>query len=57
MALPKRRHSSTRRKKRRANWKLSPPSINRCPSCGAARRPHRVCPSCGHYRDELIQPK
>lgn len=57
MALPKRRHSSSRRNKRRANWKLTPPTINRCSNCGAARRPHRVCPSCGHYRDELIKLK
>jgi large subunit ribosomal protein L32 len=56
MALPKRRHSRTRRDKRRANWKLAPPSINKCPHCGTARRPHRICPKpdCGYYRDEKV---
>lgn len=56
MALPKRRHSKTRRDKRRANWKTAAPTINKCPHCGAARRPHRICPNpeCGHYRDEKV---
>ncbi len=49
MALPKRRHSPTRRAKRRTHWKLSAPSVSPCPQCGAKRRPHRVCPNCGTY--------
>ncbi len=52
MALPKRRHSSTRRDKRRANWKLDAPPTSRCSHCGAAKRPHYVCGQCGYYRDE-----
>ena len=52
MALPKRRHSSARRDKRRANWKLAPPSATRCSHCAAIKRPHHICGSCGYYRDE-----
>jgi large subunit ribosomal protein L32 len=56
MALPKRRHSKTRRDKRRANWKMTPPTISRCKQCGGVRRPHRICqnPECGHYRGEKV---
>ncbi len=25
-----------------------------CPSCGAARLTHRVCPKCGHYGDRQV---
>jgi large subunit ribosomal protein L32 len=56
MALPKRRHSKTRRDKRRANWKMTPPTITHCKQCGTAGRPHRVCqnPECGSYRGEKV---
>ena len=41
MAVPKRRHSSTRGKKRRTNWKLSKPGLNLCSHCGRrAAAPH-----------------
>ncbi|MCA9727829.1 MAG: 50S ribosomal protein L32 [Candidatus Eisenbacteria bacterium] len=55
MALPKRRHSSARRDKRRANWKLGAPPASRCAHCGATKRPHHVCPECGYYRGEEVQ--
>ena len=55
MAVPKRRHSRQRRAKRRANWRAStPPTVVACPHCGQAKRPHRICPNCGHYRGEEI---
>jgi len=28
-----------------------------CPSCGAARMPHRVCPSCGNYKGRQVLSK
>jgi large subunit ribosomal protein L32 len=49
MALPKRRHSKTRRNKRRTHWKLGAPSMSSCAQCGSKKLPHRVCPTCGHY--------
>lgn len=49
MALPKRRHSRTRGRKRRTNWKLSMPNVVACPHCHQARLPHHICPSCGYY--------
>lgn len=52
MALPKRRHSSARRDKRKSQWKLSAPAASKCSNCGAVKRPHYVCGQCGYYRDE-----
>ena len=40
---PKNRTSKARRDKRRANWKLSVPSLAKCSKCGALIMPHRVC--------------
>ncbi len=57
MPNPKKRHSSSRQGMRRANWKLSLPSINSCPQCGQPKLPHRICSSCGFYNGELVLPK
>ena len=58
MAVPKRRHSSTRGKKRRTHWKLHSPGLHSCSHCGSPKLPHRVCPGCGYYKDRLvIEPK
>jgi large subunit ribosomal protein L32 len=54
MANPKRRFSNQRTDKRRANWKLEAPSVMKCPSCGAEKLPHNVCPSCGMYNGKQI---
>ncbi|MBD3237297.1 MAG: 50S ribosomal protein L32 [Candidatus Eisenbacteria bacterium] len=54
MALPKRRHSKTRRSKRRTHDRLRRPSTIACSHCGQPKRPHRVCPHCGHYKGEEV---
>lgn len=56
MAVPKRRHSSTRGKKRRTHWKLRAPSFHPCSHCNSPKVPHRVCPNCGYYDGEEIVP-
>jgi len=56
MAVPKRRHSSTRGKKRRTHWKLEPPGLSPCGHCSTPKLPHRVCPNCGYYDGEEIVP-
>lgn len=51
MAVPKRKHSSARRDKRRAqNDRISAPALSRCTNCGELKAPHRVCGSCGYYK-------
>jgi large subunit ribosomal protein L32 len=54
MAVPKRRHSSTRGKKRRTNWKLSVSARSLCSPCSQPKLPHRVCGHCGYYAGEEI---
>ena len=54
MPVPKRRHSSTRRDKRRANDALNEKSISNCPQCGEPRMPHRVCKHCGFYNGKQV---
>jgi large subunit ribosomal protein L32 len=53
MPHPKRRHSATRRDKRRTHDKAIVPQLTKCSNCGAAVIYHRVCPECGYYRGEL----
>ncbi|MBS1783993.1 MAG: 50S ribosomal protein L32 [Acidobacteria bacterium] len=50
MPNPKRRHSKARRDRRRTHDALETMSSTNCANCGVAKLPHRVCPSCGHYR-------
>jgi large subunit ribosomal protein L32 len=54
VGVPKKRTSKQKRDQRRANWKVSAPNITRCPKCQEPVMPHRVCPSCGTYRDRQV---
>ena len=55
MAEPKRKHSKARRDTRRnSHWKMTLPSIVKCPQCGAARLPHRMCKECGYYNGREV---
>jgi large subunit ribosomal protein L32 len=54
MPNPKRRHSKARRDKRRAHDALAVPGMSRYPNCQELKLPHRVCPSCGHYKGREI---
>ena len=49
MALPKGKISKARKNARRANWKISAPSIVKCPRCQKMKLAHRVCKNCGYY--------
>ena len=55
MAVPKKRTSSARRDKRRANHdKVTAPGLSPCPNCEEPMLSHRVCPACGHYRGREV---
>lgn len=54
MALPKRRHSRSRTRKRRSHDFLSAPNIASCSSCGEPKLPHRLCGSCGTYKNRSV---
>jgi len=58
MAVPKRRHSSTRGKKRRTYWKLKPAGLQNCDHCSSPKLPHRICGNCGYYNgEEIVTPR
>ena len=40
---PKNKSSKARRDKRRANWKMTAPTLVKCSKCGELMVPHRVC--------------
>lgn len=54
MALPKRRTSKTRKRKRRTHYKAQAPRLASCKKCNEPKLPHRVCPSCGFYKDKVV---
>jgi large subunit ribosomal protein L32 len=54
MAVPKKRTSKQRKRKRRTHYKAEMPTLNACPRCGDPKMPHHVCPGCGYYRGEAV---
>ena len=55
MALPKRRNSRSRSRKRRTHYKASMPGVSICPNCGEMKPPHRACPECGFYKGRTFK--
>jgi large subunit ribosomal protein L32 len=54
MAVPKRRKSKSKTRMHRAHHAIGKPNLIPCPNCKAFIMPHRVCPSCGHYKGQLV---
>ncbi len=54
MAHPKRKHSKSRRDKRRTHDKITPLQMQPCPHCGQPKPSHRVCPHCGYYKGRAV---
>lgn len=54
MAVPARRTSKTRKRKRRTHFKLTLKGITKCPNCGEVVRSHAACSSCGEYKGRKI---
>nr|MBN2278671.1 50S ribosomal protein L32 [candidate division Zixibacteria bacterium] len=55
MALPKRRHSRTRGRKRRTHWTLTAPNVVECTQCHQPKLSHHICPHCGYYKGEMVR--
>ncbi len=51
---PKRKLSSGRRDRRRAQDHLQAMNLVECSNCGEMRLPHTVCPNCGHYQGREV---
>lgn len=54
MAVPKKKMSRSRTRRRKAHWKGSRPNVVKCPDCGGPKLPHRVCPHDGQYNGKAI---
>ncbi|MFH0854992.1 MAG: 50S ribosomal protein L32 [Candidatus Omnitrophota bacterium] len=54
MALPKRRHSKTRGRKRRTHWKVKAAGLSPCPQCKHPKLAHRACSVCGYYKGKQV---
>ena len=55
MAVPFRRTSKTRKRKRRTHFKLAVPGLVKCPQCGAPKLSHRVCKEWGYYKGSEVE--
>ena len=54
MPVPKKKTSRSRKGMRNAHAALTAVQLANCPECGAAVKPHRVCPECGHFKGEQV---
>ena len=54
MAVPQNKISKSRRNQRRSHDFLVAVNPNECSNCGELKRPHHVCPSCGHYNGRQV---
>lgn len=55
MGVQKSRKSKSRTRNRRSIWStLDAPVSMECPQCHEAKLPHRVCPSCGFYKNREV---
>ncbi|MDR3153228.1 MAG: 50S ribosomal protein L32 [Deltaproteobacteria bacterium] len=50
MAVPKRKQSKMKGRKRRTHYTAISPTLSKCPKCGEYARPHMACSYCGYYR-------
>lgn len=54
MAVPKKRVSKQRQRKRRGHHKAEMPTLGTCGRTGEPTLRHRVCPTSGVYRGKVV---
>ena len=54
MAIPVRKISKQRKRKRRTHFKLAAPGLVICPICSKTTQSHIVCKFCGHYGGKKV---
>lgn len=53
-AVPKRRHTASKRDLRRMHINLKKVETAVCKKCNSPVLPHKVCPNCGFYKDREV---
>ena len=51
---PTRHHTKSRQNKGRAHFALASVKTVKCPKCGQATLPHRMCANCGYYKGKEV---
>jgi len=54
MPIPRQRHTSSRRNRRRANLGFKKTNLGTCEHCGETVLPHTLCSNCGHYKGHQV---
>lgn len=54
MAVPRQKHTKSRRDKGRMHLFIKKPILALCPKCGKEVKPHTMCWNCGHYKGEQV---
>lgn len=54
MAVPKQKHTKSRRNKRRGNIFLKKGNLISCSKCGKPKLAHVVCQNCGYYKNREV---
>ncbi|MEM7811528.1 MAG: 50S ribosomal protein L32 [Planctomycetota bacterium] len=54
MAVPKRKISKARKRKRRSHMAVTPMNVPQCPQCDDRVPTHVVCPTCGYYMGRTL---
>ncbi|HMS45527.1 MAG TPA: 50S ribosomal protein L32 [Alphaproteobacteria bacterium] len=54
MAVPKKKTSKSRRDQRRSHHALTAVLAVECSNCGELKKPHHICPHCGHYDGKAV---
>ncbi len=54
MAVPKKKMSRSRTRRRKAGWKVNAPATVACQRCGSQYIPHRLCETCGTYNGREV---
>ncbi len=54
MTVPKRKHTKSKRDKRRMHLYIKVAGVSRCPKCGQAVLGHTVCANCGYYKGREV---
>jgi large subunit ribosomal protein L32 len=54
MAVPKKKISKMKRRKRRTHKKLTAVALVPCGHCNTPKASHTVCPNCGYYAGRAV---